>query len=104
MDEQRWLTVDLFVDRVGEEFVVSAPGGPVVPMVLSHALEGTEPGGPGPDGEERRQFSLWFRGPAVPRLPQATYDVDHAGLGRIALFLVPLGPDGEGLRYEAAFA
>jgi hypothetical protein len=104
VDEQQWLTVDLFVDRVGEEFVVSAEGGPSVAMTLSHALEGSAPGGVGPDGQERQQFSLWFRGPLEPLLRQATYDVEHAELGRLALFLVPLGRDDGGTRYEAAFA
>ena len=104
MDEQRWLTFDLFAGRVGEPFEVGADGVPAVTMELADAVEGTEPGGPGPDGGQRRQFSLVFRGPAGPVLPQATYRLDHAELGELELFLVPIGPDAGGMRYEAAFA
>lgn len=46
-------------------------------------------------------FALVFRTPAT--LPQATYPVEHAVLGRIALFLVPVGRDAAGALYEAVF-
>ena len=104
MDEQRWLTFDLFDGRVGESFEVSADGVPAVAMELAQATEGSEPGGTGPHGEERRQFSLVFRGPAEPVLPQAIYRVDHAELGELELFLVPIGRVADGMGYEAAFA
>ena len=53
---------------------------------------------------ERRQFSLLFRGPVDPFLSQGTYRLDHAELGALDIFLVPIGPDAEGMRYEAVFA
>ncbi len=46
-------------------------------------------------------FALVFRTAAV--LPQATYPVEHAVLGRVALFLVPVGRDAAGALYEAVF-
>ena len=48
-------------------------------------------------------FSILFRGPAEPVLPQAIYQLSHAALGAQDLFLVPIGPDGEGMAYEAVF-
>jgi hypothetical protein len=48
-------------------------------------------------------FSLLFRGPLEPVFPQCIYRLSHATLGGIELFLVPLGPDGQGMRYEAVF-
>lgn len=54
-----------------------------------------------PDGFE--QFALVFRGPAGTPLEQRIYAVEHDGIGRFELFLVPLGPDAEGPRYEAVF-
>jgi hypothetical protein len=99
-----WLTYDHFGGRVGERFDVAVVDGPALAMQLIDATEGTEPGGPGPDGQERRQFSLVFRGPATAVLPQSTYQLSHAELGELDLFLVPIGPDAEGMRYEAAFA
>ena len=104
MDGQRWLTFDLFEGRVGESFEVSGDGVPAVPMELAEVAQGSQPGGRGPHGEERTQFSLVFRGPAGQLLPQATYRLAHAELGELELFLVPIGPDATGSRYEAAFA
>lgn len=48
-------------------------------------------------------FSLVLRGPRAPLLPQATYALVHPRLGRIEVFLVPLGQDAQGTRYEATF-
>ena len=53
------------------------------------------------DGMER--FSLFFKGPGTPRLPQSTYSLSNEGMGTFDIFLVPIKPDGEGARYEAVF-
>ena len=42
-------------------------------------------------------FALLFRGESIA-LPQGTYTVDHAALGRFALFLVPVGADDNGVQ------
>lgn len=55
------------------------------------------------DGDHRAPFSVTFRGPVEPWLEQQICAVEHAELGRLELFLVPLGPDGKGMRYEAVF-
>src|SRR5215217_9036293 len=48
-------------------------------------------------------FSLDYRSPPGPFLPQATYPITHPALGTHELFIVPLGPkDGEN-RYEIIF-
>ncbi len=58
----------------------------------------------GPAGvDESRSFSVLFRGPAEPALAQATYVLDHAELGDLTLFLVPIAADGAGRTYEAVF-
>jgi hypothetical protein len=54
-------------------------------------------------GPARRQFSLVFRGGPSPPLPQRIYRVEHEALGTLDIFLVPLGPDEVGQRYEAIF-
>ncbi len=51
----------------------------------------------------RAPFSLFFRGPMQPTMPQRIYTLEHPELGRFDLFLVPIGPDGTGMRYEAVF-
>lgn len=104
MDEQRWLTFDLFQDRVGDAFEVTLPGAGPLTLRLADAQESAEPGGSGPQGQPRRQFSLLLRGPQEPLLPQALYPLHHPDLGDLDLFLVPVGRDGDGTTYEAAFA
>jgi hypothetical protein len=55
--------------------------------------------------EGRRQpFSLHWRGPISPWTRQGTYRLEHPVLGEMELFIVPLGPDGDGMQYEAIFA
>ena len=51
----------------------------------------------------REPFSLLFRGPLSPWVAQRTWALEHPTLGRLEVFLVPLGPDAEGMRYEAIF-
>jgi len=50
------------------------------------------------------QFSLIFTGTASPWLPQGTYKLDHPRMGECELFLVPIGPDAAGMRYQAVFS
>ncbi|MBV8819205.1 MAG: hypothetical protein JO022_12660 [Acidobacteriaceae bacterium] len=49
------------------------------------------------------QFSLLFHGPLTPALPQAIRTLRHAEMAESQLFLVPLGPCGSAMRYEAIF-
>ncbi|WP_121255983.1 DUF6916 family protein [Nocardioides ferulae] len=103
MTDLEWLTYEQFAPRVGQRFDART-GEQTVALELADAWESTEQGGPGPRGEQRRQFSLVFRGPAEPVLPQATYPLTHPEVGELQLFLVPIGKDADGVRYEAAFA
>jgi hypothetical protein len=98
-----WLTYDDFAGREGESFAVTV-GGEALALELIEVTVSTEPGGPGPDGERRQQFSLLFRGPPAVALQQGSYPLRQSGRPDLELFLVPLGPDGFGMRYEAAFA
>jgi hypothetical protein len=49
------------------------------------------------------KFSLVFMGPLDQSLPQQTYLFEHEKLGAFDLFIVPIGKDQKGLRYEAIF-
>ena len=53
--------------------------------------------------ELRPPFSLIFRGPLQPVLPQRIYALEHERLGRLEIFIVPVGPEGGGMNYEAVF-
>jgi hypothetical protein len=102
--ETALFTYDDFADRVGEEFRVRAPDGNSLTLVLSE-VEARTPADDAPSDEAaRRQFSLIFRGPSDRQLSQGVWELDHDEIGELALFLVPLGPDADGARYEAAFA
>jgi len=83
--------VGLDDDAVIELTLIEVSG--VGPLTTKHA---TDAGKPAP-------FSVLFRGPVEPVLPQATYRLSHAVLGRFDLFLVPVGGDDEAIRYEAVF-
>ncbi len=54
---------------------------------------------------KRDPYSLIFR--ATTReffLPQRTYPLNHPVMGELEIFLVPVGPDEHGMRFEAIFS
>ncbi len=55
------------------------------------------------DGPRKQPYSVYFRGPRQTVLPQAIYRVEHVQMEPIDIFLVPIGPDGQGMCYEAVF-
>lgn len=55
------------------------------------------------DSKVRQPFSLLFRGSMEPVLPQKIYQLENSKLGEISLFLVPIGPDEEGMLYDSNF-
>jgi hypothetical protein len=80
-------------------------GGEPLPLELvevQRARYADDPAAVGPNGR-REPFSLVFRGPRSPYARQGTYRLEHDGLGSLSLFLVPIGPDAAGMRYEAVF-
>lgn len=50
------------------------------------------------------QFSLIFTGPVSPWLEQGLYTLADFQDREYEIFLVPIGPDESGMRYEAAFS
>jgi hypothetical protein len=48
-------------------------------------------------------YSIIFQGPPQPVLAQQIYPITHAQLGELTLFLVPIGRNEQGVRYEAVF-
>ena len=59
---------------------------------------------PSEDHQGRQPWSLLFRTASHEHYRQATYPIRHPELGEMALFLVPIGPDKDGMRYEAVFS
>jgi hypothetical protein len=82
-----------FEDLVGQNISIDFEGSTQAEVVSVKGL--------GRRGE-RDAFSVLFRSGA--QCPQGIYTVHHPTLGEQPLFLVPLGPDGEGMLYEAVFS
>jgi len=97
------LTNGTFTPLVGSRFTlhVSESAAIEVELISTHEL----PVYPGRNGQKpkRQPFSLIFRGPREVVLPQRIYFVEQAGFGPEGIFLVPVGPDDIGQRYEAVF-
>lgn len=56
------------------------------------------------DPDRRPPFSLIFRGPADAVLVQHLYQVENETLGKLAIFLVTIGPGKDGrLHHETIF-
>ena len=90
-------TVTTFAERVGETFRVG-DGPDAVEMELLEANDV-----PRLSEEGRVPFSIVFRGPVEPVLPQRIYRFEHDELGSFELFIVPIGPDEAGMQYQAVF-
>ncbi len=54
--------------------------------------------------DSRQPFTVHLYGPMEPMLVQSTYHLEHATIGGVEIFLVPLGPDQGQMLYEAVFA
>ena len=92
-------TLATFADRLGETFRVGE-GTDVLELELVEATAGIA----GREGVGRVPFSVVFRGPPEPVLPQRIYRFEHEELGSFELFIVPIGPGEAGMQYEAVFA
>lgn len=92
--------VSAFTARRGETFVLRRPDGALQDLEL---VEVCDLGRRVMPGGELSNYSLTFLARASAPLPQAIYHLEHAVLGPMDVFLVPIGRDTEGIRYEAIF-
>lgn len=90
------LGLDSFEPLVGDVFTITGEPQAVKLVLGSATTLGPRPGG-------RDPFTLVFRGPTEPSLPQATYRLEHAELGALEIFIVPIGQDADSMSYEAIF-
>ena len=98
------LTATSFLPAVGETFVLDAGDAGRLDLELVD-VRLHQPDAPAQDPSgARAPFSLAFRGPAEPILPQRIYRVEHDSVGAIEIFLVPIAHDDAGTTYEAVFA
>lgn len=90
------LTVEDFAPHVGTLFVIADPA---FEAILSEAT----PLLVHPGGAFRQPFSLLFHVADQTVLPQSIYQLQHADMGALDIFLVPIACDRSGVTYEAAF-
>lgn len=90
-----------FVVHLNETFSVCLDGlEPIGLELVRIAAAGQRSG-----RETRQPFSLQFLGPTSTQyLLQHIYRIEHAELGALDLFLVPLGPESGRMCYEAILA
>lgn len=96
------ITIATFADRVGSPFQIRLDPEPAYEVVLADVIDHSA-GRRQPPAGMRTPFSLVFRGPRDTYLPQGLYRMEHAELGALDIFLVPVQPDAEGSLYEAVF-
>jgi hypothetical protein len=90
------LNSGFFSQHLHTTFQVRAPGSEPLSFELIEVAEKNE-------SPRVEQFSLIFRGPVTPHLPQAIYTFEHEKMGTFDLFVVPLGPDSAGMSYQVVF-
>jgi hypothetical protein len=92
-------TIDWFLPHVGEVFHV-AEESRVVPILLSEISRLVT------DRSSRRRrepFSLVFHASRESRLEQQIYRIEKPGMEPFDCFLVPIGLDAHGMRFEAIY-
>ncbi len=98
------LTITDFKRTLEQIWTIELPGGGTVEATLSQVSALGEPPRPGVE-LTRQAFSLIWRGPPQPLLPQQIYRLSHPSYAQLEVFLVPIGPDPvtRAMRYEAIF-
>ena len=94
------LTEKEFSKHVNTKFVATLDGGVQAELELDE-VKGY-PGHPG-DQQGMERFSVYFKGPATPFLPQHSYMLQHEKMGEFEIFIVPLSRNEQSSRYEAVF-
>ena len=98
------LTATTFAPAVGDTFVLDAGDAGRLDLELVESRL-HRPDAPAEDESgARAPFTLVFRGPVDPVLPQRIYRLEHETLEPMEIFIVPIARDEAGTSYEAVFA
>lgn len=89
------LTYEEYAAQVNTKFQLTGTS-PVLEITLTEVSEKKET-------PRQEMFALIFTGANDFFLPQQTYELSHETLGDGMLFLVPIGRDENGVKYEAVF-
>ena len=100
------LTAEVFTPVIDETFLVHVEGYAPIEMQLVQVSDRSQ----FPSGKlihesgQRMPFNLIFRSAPDIYLPQRIYHIEHPKLEPMDIFIVPIGPDGQGMQYEAVFS
>jgi hypothetical protein len=94
------LTLDDFLPHVGQDLAIDVPG---VGETAAMTLQSATPARCASPAGVRSGFSLLLRAPASVGIAQGIYAVQHPRLGRLEIFMVPVGADERTVQYEAVF-
>ena len=97
------LQLEFFAPLVGDKFRVTPAEGEPFEVVLD-TVEPTPYGDPSTYNGRRVPFSLIFLAEGGALVPQQTCTFAHPEGGEGLLFVVPLGPQGQSMRYEAVIS
>jgi|SRR5687768_4450655 len=87
---------DTFAPALGSPFTLTAEGGQTVDIELVEVSEWRET-------PNNRSFSILFSVPEPYRIEQGLYNLDHATLGNMELFLVAVATPKGAPQLEAVF-
>lgn len=93
-----------FEPLLNQEFVIHYGNGETLPVVLAEVTAGKNASSADENGEPYFPFSLTFQSSITSYLPQHTYRIEHAQLRSHDIFIVPLGSNAQGMRYQAVFS
>ena len=89
-----------FSQHVNTKFSVSIDSGETVELELVDVVvRENEPS----EQKGMERFSTFFYGPTNAFLPQQMYQLTHPQMGELLIFLVPIGQEQRGFKYEAVF-
>lgn len=93
-----------FEPLLNRTFQIHYGNGETLPVTLAEVSVGENPSSSDENGEPYYPFSLVFQSTITNYLPQHTYRIEHERLGSHEIFIVPLGPNAQGMRYQAVFS
>lgn len=97
------LSKDVFDPHQGSAFQVRLNPAETVELILAEVNPLVDHVGHDETKIRRQPFSLIFRGAHRFVLPQRIYSLEHPAFEALEIFLVPVGPDGQGMCYQAVF-
>lgn len=100
MTDLSTITLEDFEPCLGQSFLVTPENADGLELEL---IQVKPLGAAGLAAGARQPFSLLFRGPLQPMLEQQVLKIENPTLGELALFMVPIGPDDNGMLYDVTF-